>query len=190
MGVQRFGPTPNSRGVLAVSFARSATGELRRRVRTVWGSSGLQWPHRVRTIDSLICEIVHCLLRQGAIRWPNNLTTLKVLDTWQGQRGCRYLTPEQGYRRVIRLTDGYVTSVGRRVTRPGYGIGTERQFDSHVESGVCTHDEIRGVLAQAVSDTTIRGEVQSYLACTLRTLIIDEIFDANPLDLAVVVLAD
>ena len=103
-GVERFHSSHDPRGVLALSFARSATSELRRRVKRNWGTSGTQWPHRVATIDTLMCEIVHFLLRRGLIAWPNGATTLNVLDTWRGQKGCRYLTPYQGYRQVIQLS--------------------------------------------------------------------------------------
>lgn len=91
-GVVRFnGSSGLQRSVSAVSFTRSATGELHRRVRGRWGSSALNWPHHVTTIDALICTIVEHLLHQGVIRWPGDHTSLQVLDDWRGHRGFRWL---------------------------------------------------------------------------------------------------
>jgi DNA helicase II / ATP-dependent DNA helicase PcrA len=44
----------SGRAVVAVSFTRSATWELRQRVRRSWGPSAVRWPHRVITLDTLI----------------------------------------------------------------------------------------------------------------------------------------
>src|SRR4051794_39451618 len=70
-GVLRFNRFGAYRSITAVSFTRSATGELQRRVRSRWGSTALSWPHGVLTIDALVCSIVEYLLRQHVIRWPN-----------------------------------------------------------------------------------------------------------------------
>ena len=189
-GVKRYHSAQDPRGVLALSFARSATSELRQRVKRNWGASGTQWPHRVATIDSLMCEIAHFLLRQGVVDWPNGLATLTVLDTWRGQKGCRYLTRDQGYRQVITLTGNQVTSAGRRVQRPTYGIGNKSDFQGHLNAGVCTHEEIRDLIECSLSQDTIFDAILDYLAQTIRALIVDEAFDANPLDIRVVAMAD
>lgn len=188
-GVNRYNSTHNPRGVLALSFARSATSELRRRVKRNWGTSGTQWPHRVATIDSLMCEIVHFLLRKGVVEWPNDLTTLTVLDTWRGQKGCRPLTSEQEYRQVIELTGNQVTSAGRRVQRLTYGIGKKDDFLGHLNEGVCTHEEIRDLIECSLAQDTISEAILDYFAQTLRALIVDEAFDANPLDIRIVAMA-
>jgi len=60
----------DDRGVLAVSFTRSATSELFRRVRRFWGSSALAWPHRIVTLDTLMCELLEYLLVDGLVKWP------------------------------------------------------------------------------------------------------------------------
>lgn len=189
-GVERYHSTRNPRGVLALSFARSATSELRQRVKRNWGTSGTQWPHRVATIDSLMCEIAHFLLRRGIIDWPKGLTTLTVLDTWRGQKGCRYLTREQRYRQVIKLTGKQVASAGRRVQRPTYGIGKKDDFQQHLDAGVCTHEEIRDLIMCSLSQAPISEAIRGYFAQTIRALIVDEAFDANPLDIAIVGMAN
>lgn len=190
-GIARFdGDRDASRGVLALSFARSATNELRARVMRSWGSAALCWPNRVMTIDTLMWEIVHYLLRSGALAWPDAITSLTVLDTWRGQRGCRYLTPEQGYRRVVAISGNLIASRGVRVTRAGYGIGTKSAFDEYLRNGVCTHDEIRDIVGQCVRIQPISDQISRYLLRTLGSLIVDEAFDANPLDLVIAALAD
>lgn len=189
-GVERYHSTHDPRGVLALSFARSATSELRRRVKRNWGTSGTQWPHRVATIDSLLCEVAQFLLRRGVIAWPNGLTTLTVLDTWRGQRGCRRLTPQQGFRQVIELNGNQVASTGRRVERPTYGIGKAPDFREYLDAGICTHEEVRDLIVCSLSQVTMTEAILDYLAQTIRTLIVDEAFDANPLDIEIVAMAN
>jgi putative ATP-dependent endonuclease of OLD family len=46
-GVSRYLAPGTGRGVMALSFARSARGELERRVRRRWGVDAMRWPHRV-----------------------------------------------------------------------------------------------------------------------------------------------
>ena len=45
--VQPLSDQVDGRAVLAVSFTRSATRELRGRVQRTWGSTALRWPHRI-----------------------------------------------------------------------------------------------------------------------------------------------
>jgi DNA helicase II / ATP-dependent DNA helicase PcrA len=110
-GVLRYTRSPGSRGsITAISFTRSATGELFRRIRGRWGSTAVTWPHDVITIDKLICIVVERLLREGVIRWPGGHTTLEVLDDWRGHRGYRWLQAGS-FRRVATIDDsGSVTS--------------------------------------------------------------------------------
>ena len=189
-GVLRFTRSADpQRSVSAVSFTRSATGELHRRVRGRWGSSALTWPHRVTTIDALICSIIEHLLRQGVIRWPGDHTSLVVLDEWRGHRGHRWLAPGN-YRRVATVdSSGTVTSTGRRVTEARSGIGSRSDFHWHLEAGRCTHEEIRDVLAALLRTSAGRVTIGEFLRSCTAQLVVDEVFDANPLDLALVDLA-
>lgn len=189
-GVVRFnGSSSLQRSVSAVSFTRSATGELHRRVRSRWGSSALNWPHQVTTIDALICTIVEHLLRQGVIRWPGGHTSLQVLDDWRGHRGYRWLG-SGNYRRVVIVDAlGLVTSAGRAVTIPRPGIGNRKDFHWHLGAGRCTHEEVRDVLAAILKVPARRQAVGEFLASSMAHIVVDEVFDANPLDLALVDLA-
>jgi len=141
------------------------------------------------TLDSLHCELVRHLLISGVLHWPGGHTELTVLDTWRGQANTRLLLPEQRWRRVATITGANVTSVAAPITQPTYGIGARAQFEAHLANGVCTHEEIRAVLRAAFRREDLRQVIADYLRVTTRTLIVDEVFDANNLDLALILLA-
>jgi DNA helicase-2/ATP-dependent DNA helicase PcrA len=189
-GLLRFNrSSPPGHSITAVSFTRSATGELHRRVRGRWGSTALTWPHGVKTIDTLVCNIVEHLLRQQVIRWPGGHTSLQVLDDWRGHRGYRWLLAGS-FRRVAAIAaSGTVTSAGRRVLNPRLGIGNRDDFHRHLDVGRCTHEEVRDVLAAALRVPARRQAVVDFLSSSVAHLVIDEVFDANNLDLALVYLA-
>lgn len=64
-GVQRFAAAHrhDTRAVVAVSFTRAATYNLRRRVQRLWGPGALTWPHRIVTLDTIMCDLLHDLMR-------------------------------------------------------------------------------------------------------------------------------
>ncbi|HSH62480.1 MAG TPA: UvrD-helicase domain-containing protein [Acidimicrobiales bacterium] len=189
-GVLRFTGSERSRlSVTAVSFTRSATSELHRRVRSRWGSSALTWPHSVMTIDMLVCYVVEHLLRSGVIRWPGDHTSLQVLDDWRGHRGYRWLIAGS-FRRVAAIdASGVVTSVGRPMGDGGLGIGSRGDFHLHLDAGRCTHEDVRAVLAAALRMPAMREAVVDLLSSSVAHIVVDEVFDANDLDLALVDLA-
>jgi DNA helicase-2/ATP-dependent DNA helicase PcrA len=189
-GVLRFGrASRSSRSITAVSFTRSATGELHHRIRRRWGSSALTWPHGVMTIDTLVCNIVQHLLRQGIVRWPGDHTQLQVLDDWRGHRGYRWLT-EGNYQRVATIdASGTVTSIGRRVTVPHLAFGSRDDFHYHLGEGRCTHEVVRDVLDAILLAPAKRGAVSEFLRSCVAHVVVDEVFDANKLDLTLVDLA-
>jgi DNA helicase II / ATP-dependent DNA helicase PcrA len=188
-GVLRFNQTTDSRRVLGLSFARSATFEFSDRVRGRWGSPALAWPHRVATLDAMARELVQHMLSSGRLTWPGGHTQLNVLDTWRGQQGARFLLPEQSYRRVARIDGTTVKSAGVPIREPLYGFGQKRPYEEHLAMGICTHQEVRAVLRQAMSRIDLRPALADYLNDTVRALIVDEIFDANDLDLEIVLLS-
>lgn len=189
-GVVRFvRPAGSAGSITAVSFTRSATSELHRRIRRRWGSAALTWPHGVMTIDSLVRNIVEHLLRLQVLRWPGDHVTLEVLDDWRGHRGHRWLI-EGSYRRVATVgATGLVTSTGRRVVSPRTGIGSRDDFHRHLQVGRCTHEEVRDVLAAALRNATRRQAVIDFLSSSVAHVVVDEVFDANGLDLDLVDLA-
>ncbi len=162
-GVVRYDGLTNGRGVLALSFARSARGELEKRVRRRWGTHALRWPHRVWTLDSLHCTLVSHLLRTGVIEWPGGHRELTVIDTWRGH-SSRPLTAESGYCRVAVLKGRRVTSAGGKIIRPIHGFANKKPHDQLLASGLCTHDEIRQVLNAVVRRNDLQPAVREYLA--------------------------
>src|SRR5216683_1827472 len=58
-----------------------------------------------------------------------------------------------------------------------------------LEAGTCTHEDVRSVLQQALTDGRYADRVRDRLVATMRALIVDEVFDANDLDIAVIELA-
>lgn len=175
-----------SQATTAVSFTRSATSELHRRIRGRWGSSALSWPHGVTTIDTLVFFIVQYLLRTGAIHWPGGHVALQVLDDWRGHPGFRWL-PVGSYRRnCVVDANRTVTSTSVAVQSPRFGFGNRAAFEQHLANGRCTHEDVRAVLSSALRVLDLRNLVSAYIASSIHHLIVDEVFDANRLDLFIV----
>ncbi len=186
-GVLRFGINRGVDGsITAMSFTRSATHELNRRIRRRWGSGALEWPHHVITIDEFICDIVHYLLRCEAISWFDGHKTIEVLDDWRGHQGYRWL--EAGnYQRIVTLNDDdRLTSRGCRVVTARLGFGRKDNFHKQLEAGRCTHEDMRCLLAAALQKGHLRSKIREYLISVVYHLIVDEVFDANPLDLTLI----
>ncbi|MBE1579447.1 MULTISPECIES: UvrD-helicase domain-containing protein [Pseudonocardiaceae] len=188
-GVIRYDTPTDLRRILALSFTRSARGELAARIRRRWGSGALSWPHQALTLDTLHCEILAFLLRRQVISWMGDHTELTVLDTWRGQTGARWMSKEMDYRRIAVLHGTTVGSHGVKITRPDYNIGAKRHFEEHLAAGRCTHTEVRQIIAAVLRRAELRMEVAKYLTATTKAIIVDEVFDANELDLELVRLA-
>lgn len=170
--------------VVAVSFTRSATWELRQRTRQSWGPSALYWPHRVVTLDTLIYSLLEYLLETGQIRWPGGHRHLDVRDSWKviaeylRIRGIAGLNLDG---RQLTVWRGYAANSAIRVN--------PQQYQAAIEAGICTHQEVRDVLSLAIEHPQIAESLTERISNTVRALIVDEIFDANNLDIAVIELA-
>lgn len=183
-GVARFGGFTGGPGVLALSFARSARGELHDRIRRRWGTNAMRWPHRVSTLDQLHLSIVRHLLVAGHLVWPGGHDHLEVLDSWRGHQS-RWLE-EDTFRRVLTISDGLVAHASQKGPAT-YGYTQIAPFRARIDAGRCTHQEIRQVLAAAIAPgSPLRPTVGEFLLGTISALIVDEVFDGNPLDLAIV----
>lgn len=183
-GAQRFALASDPRAVVAVSFTRSATAELRARVRATWGRAAINPPHRIVTLDTVVYDLLAHLLHTNKLHWPGGHTDLEVLDTWKAHYPTRYTAREP----IVALEGRQI------VTAHTYGHAKDNHlgqldFDTAVNDGQCTHDNVRAILEQALGDQDITSCLIDYFATTTRALIVDEIFDANSLDLAVVRLA-
>jgi DNA helicase-2/ATP-dependent DNA helicase PcrA len=185
-GVHRYGRRYRSdpRGVVAVSFTRSATWELRTRVQQLWGPGTVRVPHRILTLDALICDLVHVLLATDHIAWPGGHIALDVHDTWK----ALVVTSWSNRQATVVVVGGSVLVQAIRVddstNRPA-----PADIRGKMQDGICTHDEVRTVLEHALTQTPMRDALADFLAASTRSLIVDEVFDANPLDLDVVQLA-
>lgn len=174
----------DQRRVTAVSFTRSATWELHGRVRLSWGPSALQWPHRIVTIDTLVYELLEHLLRIGRLSWPGGNQSLEVHDTWKA------LAEHKWTRAITTLrVDGQKVVSEVRYAKQAASRPIPKDVQASVAQGVCTHDEIRMALRLALDDPEVQDELANRIGSTSRALIVDEVFDANALDLAVVELA-
>ncbi|KAA9163211.1 ATP-dependent helicase [Amycolatopsis acidicola] len=183
LGVQRFGSEfrQDNRAVIAVSFTRAATKTLAQRAVRVWGPTVAQWPHRVVTLDTIVADLVHDLLRSALLRWPNGHTELSVHDSWASFSGTTW-----------NRTTYTITVQGDRIAiEPGW-VATNRATVPATETlpllrqGTCTHEDVRAVLEQALQEPRLRDFVRERLQATTRALIVDEVFDANDLDLDII----
>lgn len=189
-GVQRFAAQHRCdlRAVVAVSFTRAATYNLRRRVQRLWGTSALARPHRIVTLDAIMSDLLHDLLRAGLIvcpntatLWPDGQVALDVHDSWASFSGSTW----------NRTTYRIAVFDRELLVWPDFEPESSSSIPATVtvpllRQGVCTHQDIRDVLEQALLDPTCLGRVRQRLASTMRALIVDEVFDANDLDISVI----
>lgn len=182
--VQRFQPAArgDNRAVVAVSFTRSATWSLWRRVQRIWGPSAVIWPHRVITLDTIMSDLLHDLLGSGLLKWPNSHTILSVHDSWASFSGTFRTRTAYG----LRISNGNVDIVTRFTRQHGFRVPATIITPL---LGICTHEDVRSVLQQALTDSRYADRIRGRLAATMRALIIDEVFDANDLDIAVIEMA-
>lgn len=189
-GVVRFSPDVrrDPRPVVAVSFTRAATWNLRRRIRRFYGPSATAWPHRVVTLDTVMCDLLHHLLTAGHVHWPGALQTLRVEDSWSilgetfhsRQSYTLSLTPAKG-----RLAVAFrVNFEPEAKQRPDVTAVKEQ-----LRQGICTHEDVRRLVAAALEVPPLRDVLRLRLSGVMRSLIVDECFDANGLDVDVIALA-
>jgi DNA helicase-2/ATP-dependent DNA helicase PcrA len=185
-GYLRFrGIDTDLRGIIGVSFTRAAAGELVSRIRSRWGSSAIAFPHLVSTFDDFHVRLLHGLLRADVVRWPGGLRDLTVIDEYRGCRGFRWLIAG-GYRRVAKLNAGrIVVSDVTRLTQPRNGIGNVADHRQVLSSGIVSHEDVRSILLSALAQSDIRRWVTQWMAANYRALVVDEVYDADRLDLTV-----
>jgi DNA helicase-2/ATP-dependent DNA helicase PcrA len=183
-GVIRFGPTHN-RPVLCLSFTRSATNELRERIRRRWGGAAVSWPHGVTTFDAFHRSILEFLLRAKLLQWPGGHTTLQVHDTWRGQSDARRILAG-AWLRVPLVKNGIVVTEAVPAPEETYGYSRKSLLEDALGEGYCTHAEVRKVLRSALNDADIRASVLEYVKRRCGAVIVDEFFDADETDLALV----
>lgn len=176
----------DSRGIVAVSFARSAVSELRTRIVTRWGSRTVQRPNRVTTMDGLHRCLVQFLLLRGLIVWPGGVTQPTLIDSWARQRGATRVRPGTGQnqRWELCLNGTTLAPTYRAVESACWGMLFAKKDDwiASLSEGVCTHDEIRQIVGLALGKIDLRDAIDAYLQRSFKHVIVDEAFDLNGLD--------
>ncbi|MBB1514321.1 UvrD-helicase domain-containing protein [Tessaracoccus sp. MC1627] len=187
-GYQRY-QGGDLRGVLGLTFNRAAAAELRRRIDVRWGANCIRPAHRVVTFDHLHVDLLTHLLSEGKVMWPNGATTLDVRDDYRGVKGFRFL-PAGSYVRYASLdANRAVVSESRKVAKPEAGIGGAADHRAVLRAGTVSHDDVRWILRAAMQVDELQEAAADWLSENYRATIIDEVYDADDLDLYVAYVA-
>ncbi len=179
------------RGVLGVTFARSARAELETRVKTRWGPRTAAWPNAISTFDELHRQLLRHLVFHGHIQWPSGIFPTKVDDSWQDHPGSTR-SPGKKIRYALTLDDeAQIAAQGTRSDRvaPKPCFCNPKNLLSTVRDGFCTHAEVRNVLGAALAPglhPAFAAAVEACLGASFCHIIVDESFDMNVLDSAVI----
>lgn len=177
------------RGVLGLTFNRAAATELRERINRRWGANCIRPAHRVITFDHLHVDILNHLVSEGKLMWPKELTNLDVRDDYRGLTGFRFLK-DSGYMRFAGLDNNRrIASYSQKVTKPCWGIGRIEHHETILENGIVSHEDVRSILQATMELEDLQQFVANWLSENYRALLIDEVYDANALDLNIVRLA-
>lgn len=186
-GMYRFRPGVDTRGVLALSFTKSARQELANRVRARWGGRALTAPHAVLTFDRLHQLLLAALLDAGHISWTYTGERQEPLDSWRGAAGARPLNAGQT-RWVAKLNGTTVHRGASPAPYRGVWMSTAGGLRAQLEAGVHTHDDVRSLLHDALAHAELRTLVKASLRQRFRAVIVDEVYDANAQDLDLIAL--
>lgn len=189
VAAERFGylaheRTLDRRGILGLSFTRAAVGELSSRISARWGRATIGLPNLVTTFDDLHVRVLHHLMSRQLVRWPGSQETLTVLDEYRGMKGFRFREPGS-YKRVTACdARGLVYSDNRRVSKNEYGFGGIDDHRAALAAGFCSHEDVRWAIRSAVKKVAgVEDAIKLWFEERFRHLVIDEIYDADALDL-------
>jgi DNA helicase-2/ATP-dependent DNA helicase PcrA len=173
------------RGVLGLSFTRSAVGELRSRIAARWGYRAVELPNLVTTFDDFHVRVLHHLLDLGLVTWPTGHKRLDVIDDFRGVDGDYRWLIAGSYRRYAGCgADGVITSCAERITKPKFGFGKKEPHLTVLSSGTSSHDDVRRALRMALKHVPgAPAAVIAWLAASYRHVVVDEIYDADELDI-------
>lgn len=173
------------RGVLGLSFTRSAVGELRSRITARWGHRAVELPNLVTTFDDFHVRVLYHLLDLGLVTWPGGHRRLDVIDDFRGiDSDYRWLLTGS-YRRYAGCgADGAITSLSERIPKPKFGFGKKGPHLAVLSGGTSSHDDVRRALGAALNHVAgAREAVVAWLAANYRHVVVDEIYDADELDI-------
>jgi DNA helicase-2/ATP-dependent DNA helicase PcrA len=183
-GMLRFSSSMGvARPVVGLSFTRSATAQLRGKVLRRWGSAAVAWPHRVETIDTFLRKMLEYFLRSGLLTWPGGHKELEVLDDWHGYSGFRPLGVGDWCRFMEVRTDGTIRTRGQQLAERRWGFGVVANINPLLGAGLATPREIREILVEAFRLPAVQSATLEYMARSVGHMLVDEVFDANQLDL-------
>lgn len=175
---------PVRRGVLGLSFNRAAVSELRTRISARWGQATTRPPNLVTTFDDLHVRVLEHLLRSDLVAWPAGHRSLEVLDDYQGKKGFRFLPPGSWRRRATCDERGQVVSDSYRLTVPANGIGSVEHHRTVLSDATPSHEDVRWVLRAAAGRLPdVRPAIEDWFRHQFFHLVIDEVYDADELDL-------
>lgn len=173
------------RGVLGLSFTRSAVGEFRSRLVARWGRRAAEPPNLVTTFDDFHVRAIHHLIDLGLVTWPGGHVRLEVLDDYRGiDSAYRWLSAGSFRRYAGCGADGLITSLSEQVDKPTFGFGQREPHQKTLTAGISSHDDVRRALLTALKDVPgARDAFVGWLAANYRHVVVDEIYDADKLDI-------
>lgn len=173
------------RGVLGLSFTRSAVGELRSRIVARWGYRIVELPNLVTTFDDLHVRVLHRLLCLGLVTWPGGHKLLDVVDDFRGIHSDYRFLAAGSYRRYAGCdAAGTVDSRSERISTPKYGFGRVGPHREVLASGTASHEDIRRALRTAIVKVpAVKQAIVDWLTANFRHVVVDEIYDADELDI-------
>lgn len=183
-GTERYTSHNDHRGVLGMSFARAAAAELRDRVDTRWGGTAVTFPHAISTLDDLHVRALKMLVEVGAVHWTRDVDFFDVVDDYSGHETLTPV-PAKGSVFVAQLTHAdKISSVSEKTDKKTLGIARLDRHRGLLAGGIISHDDVRRVLGAAYKRANLRALLGEFISGNFRSVIIDEIYDAAPLDIA------
>lgn len=184
------------RGVVAVTFARSARRELRNRIDRYWGPPSLGLPNAVCTFDELHRRLLRHLVQEGLVHWPGGDLPGRVIDRWPPESKAKS-TVAKGKKRCYAWFDAETGDViiraeDERTRRTPTPVFVDDDDLFRALEAEFTHVDVRNVLeglARSESPSHHRA-AKSFFATSVCHIIVDEAFDMNPLDLWVLKVAE
>lgn len=182
----------DQRGICGTTFARSARRELANRIRCRWGPNATRWPNAICTFDEVHRRLVRYIVGNGLLEWPGGKVPNEPEDSWATHPDAsskpgtktRYRTglDEEGRFCIVSTSDR------NRAPAPVF-IAPDR-LKSALSAGRCTHSDIRNILHDIIDRPAmypiLESAIKDCLAGSFCHLIVDEAFDMNLLDIAVV----
>lgn len=196
VAVERFGVyrfkriRPGGGGVRMLAFTRAVTAELRRRIRARWGDGALSGDlGSVATIDGDFHRVLEFLRANDLIGWPGSPLAVIPVNSWSDVDGVAKYNygkwQNDTYR--VALADGKVVAISDQKAGPGERYIGKTVLTNALKDGICTHDDVRNIVMEATQPGTAAADaVVAWLRGRVAHLIVDEVFDADEGDLALI----